>query len=248
MLPDDLALAHHLADVADELSLGYYRGYVRHHWKADGTPVSEADLAVEHALMEIISGERPGDAVLSEEHGATGRASRRWILDPIDGTYAFLEGMRSWGTHVALEVDGEIVVAVVTRPTEGIRWYASRGGGTFRGDHAEPLRVSDTQSLSGARIAGFVPWYAPVVDAIEEHATWVHVDLSPVGALIEGSIDAVFGPGGFTWDHAPEVLLVEEAGGTFRDPRGGRRIDLGAGLSTNGHIEDELLAVVAPYW
>lgn len=247
---DDVELAHRLADLADEISDGFARGHVRHGWKHDGSPVTEADYAVEAALLEVLAAERPDDAVLSEEHGTRGRSHRRWILDPIDGTYAFLEGYRSWGTHIALEDEGEITVAIITRPTEGYRWHAAKGGGAFRSDRPEvPLRVSTTEQLRGARLAGFLPPYARAVDAIE-HAggRWVNEALSPVGALIEGRIDAVFGPSGQTWDHAPEVLLVEEAGGTYRDPRGGRRIDLGGAMTTNGRIEAELLEVVAPYW
>src|SRR5262249_27666362 len=75
--------------------------------KADGSPVSKADLAAEAAMVEVLRAERPDDGVLSEEAGLVsdaGTGGRRWLLDPIDGTVAFVGGGEHWGTHVALEV------------------------------------------------------------------------------------------------------------------------------------------------
>jgi histidinol-phosphatase len=106
----DLELAHRLADEAARIALGYFGRAVEHVEKNDGTPVSAADLAVETALVETITRERPHDAVLSEERGGATRSDgRRWIIDPIDGTEPFL-------THIALEQEGEVVLAVLTRP------------------------------------------------------------------------------------------------------------------------------------
>ena len=122
-LAEDLALARRLGGVAEQLAMSYFRADVAWDWKYDGSPVTEADLAVEHALLEILAAERPDDAVLSEERGTLGGAStRRWLLDPIDGTSYFLHGSPAWGTHIALEVDGEIVVGLISRPVRRISW------------------------------------------------------------------------------------------------------------------------------
>jgi histidinol-phosphatase len=204
--------------------------------------VTEADLAVEQALLDALGAERPADSVLSEERGLTRRGGRRrWLLDPIDGTVYFVADHPAWGTHVALDVDGEIVVGVITRPAEGSSWWASRGGGAWAST-GDQLQVSDTATLRDAKVAGYVPPGSVWKDRVAEIARWVDTP-SPILELIEGRVDAVLSEGGFEWDHAPAVVLLEEAGGRFTDPRGGRRIDLRGGLYTNGHLDDQLLAL-----
>ena len=97
--------------------------------KPDLTPVTEADQAAEKALRARIEAERPRDGVVGEEYGeTTGSGGRRWILDPIDGTKSYVRGIPAWGTLIALERDGEIVVGVVSAPALRRRWWASRWG------------------------------------------------------------------------------------------------------------------------
>src|SRR5205823_4618442 len=108
---DDVELAHELASVAADVALRFVEGRFDYELKADGSPVTEADLAVEAALVELIRARRPDDAILSEEAGLLGiPGRRRWVLDPIDGTAHFVERTDGWGTHIALEVDGELVL------------------------------------------------------------------------------------------------------------------------------------------
>lgn len=131
--PDaDIELAHRMGDVAAEIALTHFQSPVEQWGKADGTPVSAADLAVERALLDVLTSERPHDAVICEEIGKLGTSPRRWILDPIDGTTPFLAGEPRWGTNIALEVDGELAVGVITRPAPGLRWWAARGDGAYR--------------------------------------------------------------------------------------------------------------------
>lgn len=235
----DLRLARALGDLAADVALSYFRKGVLPDIKPDGTPVTEADLAVERALVDALGAERAGDTVLSEEGGGTdGDPRRRWIVDPIDGTTAFVSGRRDWGTHVALEVDGEIVLGLITRPTEQRSWWAVSGGGAWAST-GQRLQVSGTSALAAARVGGYMkaesPWQAEVATS----ATWVACP-SPILELIEGRLDAVLSEDGYAWDHAPGVVLLREAGGRFTDPRGGDRIDLRGGLYTNGHLHDAL--------
>ena len=90
----DLELALRLADVADAISLRHYRSELTIETKPDLTPVTEADRGVEAELRRRLADERPDDAVLGEEGGAAGTGSRRWILDPIDGTRNYARGSR----------------------------------------------------------------------------------------------------------------------------------------------------------
>jgi histidinol-phosphatase len=248
-LDDDLELALRLSEVAGEIALGFFAGEFTTTIKGDGSPVSEADLAVEEMLVETLARERPDDSVLSEECGAVGRASRRWILDPIDGTFNFVAGKPGWGTHVALEHDGEIVLGVITRPVLGAHWWAARGRGAHRVDAASPtegtrLRVSDCTELAQSRVSVWAQ-PNPLTERMRQRALWVEPHIDNLLGLIEGHVEAVVDAIGEPWDHAPRVILVTEAGGTFRDPDGGRRLDMRLGIYSNGHIDEQLDRVVA---
>ena len=245
-LAADLALALDLAARARDLARTELAGGLRTETKADGTPVTNVDLAVDRMLVDELRAARPHDAILSEESGLHGSGERGWILDPIDGTFNLVRDHAHWGTHIALEVGGEIAVGVVTRPMLDACWWATRGGGAFRTDATgrRRLEVSARTDLAGAQIR---LWNDDVEDAarIRGATTWTDADMNDILDVAEGRCDAVLGVPGEIWDHAPNVLIVEEAGGRFHDERGGRRIDLGRGRFTNGAVDaalDELLA------
>jgi histidinol-phosphatase len=251
---DDLVLAHRLADLAATVAVPHFERGVDTIVKADGTPVSEADLEVDRELVAMLRRERPDDAVLSEESGETSGASasgsgRRWILDPIDGTFNFVVGDPTWGTHVALEEDGEIVLGIVTRPVRDERWWATRGGGAFRGtgvagDPAAPVRVSGGLDLAAARVTVWTNQPDEVIDRLERGTVLLEGSLDSVLQVIGGELEAVVGADGAIWDHAPAVVLIAEAGGTYRDRDGGRRADRGPSLYTNGVIDTALAALL----
>src|SRR5262245_39761427 len=139
-MSSDLALALRMADVADAISLPRFRSGLAIETKPDLTPVTEADREVEAELRRILDDERPDDAVLGEEGGAAGVGSRRWILDPIDGTRNYARGIPVWATLIALELDGIVTVGVVSAPALRSRWWAKRGGGAHA--NGEPMHVS----------------------------------------------------------------------------------------------------------
>ena len=229
--------------MAGAIALGYFRTNVRRELKADGSPVTEADLAVERAVLDVLARERPDDGVLSEERGAVarGETDRRWLIDPIDGTAPFLAGTAGWGTHVALEVGEEIVLGVITRPAEHRSCWATKGQGAWTSPGTR-LNVSTRASLADARVAGYTLPESRCRAAVSQIATWVEAE-SPIIELIEGRVDAVLSEGGFEWDHAPAVVLLHEAGGRFTDPDGGTRIDMRGGLYSNGHLHEQVLRV-----
>jgi histidinol-phosphatase len=247
---DDLALAQRLADVASEIALRHFARGVETIVKHDGTPVSEADLEVDRELVAVLHRERPDDAVLSEESGASGSgaAGRRWILDPIDGTFNFVVGAPSWGTHVALEEDGEIVLGLITRPSYGVRWWATRGGGAWRssaGGPAERVSVSSVGELADARVTAWTTVPRSVMRRLQGSCTFVEATLDSALEVVQGDIDAAVGVGGVIWDQAPAVVLLAEAGGTFDDGQGGRRPDLGHARYGNGLIDAALMGLLS---
>jgi histidinol-phosphatase len=249
-LADDLALARRLAVLATEVALDYFARGVAAEKKPDGTPVTEADVHIERLLSSELARERAADAILGEELGAQGASNRRWILDPIDGTAYFARGEPDWGTHVALEVDGQVVVGVITRPAKHRCYFAARGTGAFRSEialdsPATKLHVSTETDFARSRITTWSRHTDPLIERVKSAAVWVEPAADNILRVAEGEVDAVIDRLGKPWDHAPAVVLVEEAGGAFSDLAGGRRLDRGEGLYTNGHLRSQLDALLA---
>jgi histidinol-phosphatase len=161
----DLAFAHRLADAADAIALRHFvAGDTAWRAKSDGSPVSIADEQVEHTLRTLIRRDRPGDAVLGEEFGATGQSRRRWIIDAIDGTASFLAGEPEWSTLIALEDQGAVTLGLVTARALQRRWWAARGTGawtrsTARNEPttAQPLMITGADSLGEASVGIWPP-------------------------------------------------------------------------------------------
>ncbi len=241
----DLALAFELADAADAISLAHFRTELVVERKADSTPVTEADRAVETALRELLTAERPRDAILGEEQGVTSTGGeRRWILDPIDGTRSYARGIPTWATLVALEEPGDVCLGVVSAPALGRRWWAERGAGAFA--NGEPISVSTVDRVEDAVLCLPLDPRLTAIAARAWHARglgdfWGHM-LVAEGA-VDGTVDGAFGLS--EWDLAAVQVIVEEAGGRFSDFSGARRIDAGTAITSNGLLHAELLAAVA---
>src|SRR6188474_264947 len=166
-LTDDLRLAHLLADDADSITMSRF--------KPDLTPVSDADTAAEQAIRRTLSRARPRDAVHGEEMADTGWGPRRWVLDPIDGTKNFVRGVPVWATLIALLINDQPAVGVVSAPALGRRWWASLGGGAYAGKSlmsATPIHVSDIASIEDASLS-----YASISAWVEAHQGQQFVDL-----------------------------------------------------------------------
>jgi histidinol-phosphatase len=245
----DLALALHLADAADAITLERFRAQdLEVSSKPDLTPVSDADLAVEEALRALLAAERPDDAILGEEHGVTGTGPRQWVIDPIDGTKNFVRGAPVWASLIALLVDGRVEVGVVSAPALGRRWWAARGEGAFA--DGTPIRVSSVGTLSDAflsyssltgwadagRLDGVLRLSETVWRTRAFGDFWSHV------LVAEGAVDASFEPEVSLWDLAPLQVIVEEAGGRFTSLDGEARPDGGSVVCSNGLLHDAVLA------
>ncbi|MBK5305161.1 MAG: histidinol-phosphatase [Frankiaceae bacterium] len=254
----DLALAHSLADAADAVTLARFRALdLQVERKPDLTPVSDADRAVEQALRGLIAKSLPTDAVLGEEYGLDGEGPRRWVIDPIDGTKNFVRGVPVWATLIALQVDGQVSVGVVSAPALGRRWWAGRGLGAFAGSSssdATALKVSSVSRLADAamsyssltgwassgRLGGFLELTEAVWRTRAFGDFWSHV------LVAEGAVDISCEPEVSLWDLAALQVVVEEAGGRFTDLAGDARPDGGSVVCTNGLLHDEVLAALSP--
>jgi histidinol-phosphatase len=255
----DLALAHRLADTADAITTARFGALdLQVSAKPDLTPVSDADLAVERAVRDLLAAERPADAVLGEELGGTvGNAARCWVLDPIDGTKSYVRGVPVWATLVALLVDGVPVVGVVSAPALGRRWWASAGHGAWLRVLDEPVRrlaVSAVgaldaaslgfSSLSGWRDAGLREAFLDLTDSVWRVRG--HGDFFSYCLVAEGAVDVAAEPEVSLWDLAPLDVLVREAGGAFTALDGTPGPNGGSAVASNGRLHGAVLEALAP--
>ena len=251
-------LARHIAARAAELTLSYYDQALQVSRKADASPVTEADRGAEQLLRQEIRQHFQDDGILGEEFGTVaGSSPFRWILDPIDGTKSFIQGVPLFGTMVAVERAGRGVVGVVVLPALGVSIDAAVGGGaweTRRDGSRVPARVSSATQLQDGLVVttswgGFVQREA--VDALRalENAAWylrTWGDCYGYYLVATGRALAMLDPQLNIWDAAALQPILEEAGGTFTDWRGNSTIDAGEGMGTNGHVLAEVLSHLRP--
>lgn len=250
----DLALALRLADAADSQSLPRFDAPdLEVSRKADRTHVTDADLATERAIRELLSAERPDDGILGEEYGTEGDARRQWIIDPIDGTANFLRGVPLWGTMIALAVDGVPQVGVVSMPALGRRWWASAGQGSWTATDAGPRRltVSVIESLDDASVsfqsiaqwsdAGKLPELLALADRVWRDRAYG--DIFSYMLLAEGRIDMVAEFDVKEYDIAAAVPIVREAGGRMTAFDGTETLSALSALATNGIMHEKFLSL-----
>jgi histidinol-phosphatase len=252
----DLGFAHVLADAADDISMRRFRALdLRIEAKPDLTPVTDADLAVEESLRNMLSRSRPRDAMLGEEFGRTGSSQRCWVIDPIDGTKNFVRGVPVWATLIGLMAEDEVIAGVVTAPALGRRWWAARDGGAWTGrsmTKASACRVSGVSSLSDASLSfsGLSSWERagklPELLGLSRKVwrTRAYGDFWSHMLVAEGATDISAETDVSLWDLAALQIIVEEAGGAFTDLAGIPRPDLGSAVCTNGLLHSEVLSVL----
>ena len=223
MTDADIALAHALADAAGAAIRPFFRARFALEQKADASPVTEADRAAEAAMRAILDAERPRDGIIGEEYGVTrAGAARQWVLDPIDGTRAFVTGRPLFGTLIALMEDGDPVLGVIDQPIARERWVGAAGRVTMFND--TPVETRACVRLAEARFGSTSPAafgdgdcarYMRVVDVALD-AIWGG-DCYNYGLVASGHLDGVVETNLKLYDFAALVPVVEGAGGAMRD-------------------------------
>jgi histidinol phosphatase-like enzyme (inositol monophosphatase family) len=250
--PVDPALLDTAVDLlrqAGELTLRWFRSSALVvDRKGDGTPVTEADRAAERFLREEIEKRFPDDGIVGEEEAAhDGTSGRVWIIDPIDGTKAFTHGVPLFCNLLAIDDERGPAVGVINLPALGETVYAGRGLGCF--DNGEPARVSDRTRIAGSYLSstGWDYWplehYVALRDAGFQLRAWG--DGYGYALVATGRIEAMIDPEVALWDVAPMPVILGEAGGRFTDFAGAVDPSTGTGVATNGHVHDEVLALLA---
>jgi histidinol phosphatase-like enzyme (inositol monophosphatase family) len=240
-----------LAWLTAEIAQRHYRTHLDVKIKADGSPVTIADRAAEQAAREWVDKHFPKDGILGEEFGEERpNARRRWIIDPIDGTKAFIRGVPLWGSLVALAEGDTVLAGAAVFPAVQEAICAARGGGCFW--NGSRVSVSSTSELSLATAlttdAGFHdrpdrrPGWERVTRMAALSRTWgdCYGYLLVASGRAEVMIDPVLSP----WDAAALLPIIEEAGGVFTDWDGQRTAFSGSAVATNRALADTVRSLL----
>lgn len=242
--------AHAVADAARAAVLPYFRraGLEADNKMSDGTfdPVTEADRAAEAEMLSILGDLRPEDAVLGEEFGArAGRSGLTWVLDPIDGTRAFLSGAPTWGVLIAVSDDTGPIYGMIDQPYIDERFEGGFGSAMVTGRRgAAPLRVRGDRPLADAILFSTFPEIGTPAEAAGFAAVAKDVKLTRYGLdcyayamLAAGQIDLVIEAGLQAHDIAAPIAVVEAAGGIVTDWQGRPAHHGGRVIAAAGHAQ-----------
>lgn len=258
----ELVFALDICEQAAAIAMRHYKDGVSATAKYDGTPVTIADTECERLIRTAIESKYPGDSILGEEEGATeGQQSsegsakhstgaavkRRWLVDPIDGTYGFARGNPVWSTLLALEENDEIVLGVVNAPALKETFWAEKGKGAWK--NGARLKVSNYDQLDQAQFdfgglnriirKGFWPGFSKLVEQTARQRS--PGDYVGFAHVLEGKSEAQLEVDLKPWDLAPFRILIKEAGGAYSDLAGGDSIYTGSCLITNGILHEQFL-------
>jgi len=227
-----LEVAVDAAYLAGQRTLAWFQAGVDAEYKSDDTPVTIADRAAERVLRERILASFPDHAILGEEEGETaGRAPYRWVVDPIDGTKAFVSGVPLYGTLVGVEHDG--------RSVAGACWWNGRR-----------CHVSEKRDLSRAVVVcSSIVRSQQRSDAFEQltQATYLQRtwgDAFGYALAATGRVDIMLDPVKAAWDVGPMPVIFREAGGQSSTWSGDDTIYGRDYVATNGHLHDQVLDIL----
>jgi histidinol-phosphatase len=248
-LSPELQTALDAAARAADIARSMYQRNLDVRFKEDKSPVTEADVRCETAIREILEARFPGHGFHGEETGSHDvDAESLWLVDPIDGTKAFVREYPMFSTQIALMRRGELVIGVSSAPVYGEVAFAERGRGAYL--NGAPIRVSSVATLGRASLsagnlkslASGASWarygeLIPQLDRIRGYGDFLHYHL-----LAAGKIDVVVESDVNILDIAACVAIVTEAGGRFTELNGAP-IGLGSTsvLASNGHLHGAVL-------
>ena len=221
--PEFVTLAERLADAARPVVRKYFRTPVAVDDKADDSPVTIADREVEAAMRAILTAEVPDHGILGEEHGQTNcDAEWVWVLDPIDGTAAFITGKPSFGTLISLAHRGRPVLGLIDQAFTDERWLGAAGRPTTLNGLAAQVRPCPDLAHAYAFTTApelFCPQTRPGWDRIAARVkrTRYGCDCYAYALLASGFVDVVVEAGLKPYDFAALVPVIEGAGGIMTD-------------------------------
>jgi histidinol phosphatase-like enzyme (inositol monophosphatase family) len=241
-----LNAAEELTRRAGDVALALFRDRPRVETKADGSPVTIADRNAERAAREWIASRFPDDGIVGEELGATrGRSSRRWIIDPIDGTKSFVTGVPLWGTLIAVCEGERVLAGAVYCAAAGEMLVAAEGEGCWL--NGSRTQVSAVKTIAEATVLSTglkferrparQPGWERLVASGRIARTWgdCYGYLLVATGRAEVMADSIVAE----WDTAAVQRCVVEAGGVFTDWEGAPTAFGGSAIATNALVADE---------
>lgn len=251
-LRDYLDLAIDTAWQAGQLTLGYFQSGLRPDFKADDTPVTVADQKAEQLIRRRIEKQYPGHAIIGEEYGAEGSEghNHRWIIDPIDGTRAFVRGVPMYAVLIGLEIEGVCQVGVAHFPALGETIAAATGHGCWwNGRRARVSEITHLKDglLTHADTASFAEYgkaeaWARLKRAAGFRAGWS--DAYGYLLVATGRSELMLDPIMNVWDCAPHLPILQEAGGFFGDWQGNPTIYGNEAIGTTQRLLPEVLRLI----
>lgn len=223
-----IAAAEAAADVAAAVVRPLFRQSLPADTKPDRSPVTVADRAAEQAMRAVLAERFPEHGIIGEEFGADRPDARfRWVLDPVDGTRAFITGRPLFGTLIGLLDGNRPILGIIDQPITRERWIGVAGQETrFHGAHGRP-GCRPCPDLEDAELSCTSPdLFSPAqaerfrrLQGAAKRTSWGG-DCYGYGLLALGGIDAIVEPGLKLWDWAALVPIIEGAGGQVRTWRG----------------------------
>ncbi|HRN66870.1 MAG TPA: histidinol-phosphatase [Promineifilum sp.] len=239
---------------AGRVTLGYFQTGTQVERKADNTPVTIADREAEQTLRRLITERWPGHALIGEEYGRAagnaGDSGYTWIIDPIDGTKSFVQGVPFYAVLLALVKDDQPLLGVMYFPALNEIVYAARGRGCYW--NGRPAHVSTVADLKDAVLLasdldtfarfGREHSFQRLIDATYIQRTWG--DAYGYALIATGRAEVMVDPVMEVWDCGPLQVILEEAGGTFTDWKGTPTIFNREAVATNGVLFDRVMAII----
>ena len=227
--------AHRLADAAAARTLPHFRSSALASDNKDGDggfdPVTRADREAEAAMRAFLAAERPEDGIFGEEEApVSGTSGLTWVIDPVDGTRAFISGLPTWGTLIGLDTGAGPVLGLIDQPYIGERFFGGFGAAemTGPGGTRQPLRTRPCPDLSGATLYSTYPQVGTAAECTGFEAVAARVNLTRFGVdcyayalLAMGHVDLVIEAGLKPYDIQGPMAVIEAAGGVVTDWRGG---------------------------
>jgi len=240
-----------LVKKSEKITLKYFSRKIKFKLKKNLSPVTIADIKCEKFLIEKINSKYPKHSVLAEENGVIDNNSEfKWIIDPLDGTKNYMRNHPFWGTLLALEWEGEVILGVISMPALCETIYAVKNGGCFY--NGKKVKVSKVDNLKNSyclfgslEMILHEPYKNNFMNIISNSLySRGFGDCHGHSYVINGRAEFMIDPHVAPYDIAATKICIEEAGGMLTDLNGNNSIYSGSTLISNGKVHDEVLKML----
>ncbi len=236
---------------SEAITLKYYTKKIKPRIKDNLTPVTVADIKCEEFILQKIKNKYPTHSIHAEESGiAESLSDFKWIIDPIDGTKNYMRKYPFWGTLLALEYQGEVVIGVISMPSLNEMICAAKGMGCYSNNKkckvSKITAVKDSYLIHGGLDYMLTEPYKNNFLQLISRTNYNRGfgDCHGHSFIIKGQSEMMIDPHVAPYDVAPMKICIEEAGGRFTDLNGNCSIYNGNALVTNGKVHDEVLKIL----